>query len=273
MGIHVRTLDPWFVCQKRNASARLRLFCIPYAGGAANIYRKWTESLGAIVEVWAIEPPGRGSRLRETPFTTLHDLVQQLGPAFHPYLDKPFAFFGHSMGAIISFELARYLRRARLRDPLHLFVSGCRALQLPDPRPPTYDLPEAQFMEELRRLNGTPRDVLDHPEMMEFILPLLRADFALTQTYEYSDEPPLDCSITAFGGFQDEEINRAGVEAWQAQTSSAFSSYMLPGDHFFLDSSRAALLEVLARELESAVDGSTLVNPGMDSLKSAGPTS
>lgn len=273
MGIHVRTIEPWFVCQKRNPSARVRLFCIPYAGGAANIYRKWTESLGAIVEVWAIEPPGRGSRLRETPFTTLRDLVRHLGPAFHPYLDKPFAFFGHSMGAIISFELARYLRRARLRNPLHLFVSGCRALQLPDPRHPTYDLPEAEFMEELRRLNGTPGDVLDHPEMMEFILPLLRADFALTQTYEYSHEPPLECPITAFGGFQDDEINRASVEAWQVQTSSAFSSYMLPGDHFFLDSSRAALLEVLARQLGSAVNGSTLVDVGSDSLKSAGATS
>ncbi|MDX6385586.1 MAG: hypothetical protein QOK48_3159 [Blastocatellia bacterium] len=273
MGIHVRTLDPWFVCQKRNPSARVRLFCIPYAGGAANIYRKWSESLGEIVEVWAIEPPGRGSRLRETPFTTLPELVQNLGPAFRSYLDKPFAFFGHSMGAIISFELARYLRRARLRNPMHLFVSGCRALQLPDPRPPTYDLPEAQFMEELRRLNGTPGDVLDHPEMMEFILPLLRADFALAQTYEYSDEPPLDCPITAFGGFQDEEMNRASVEAWQAQTTCAFASYMLPGDHFFLDSSRAALLEVLARELGRTVNGSTPVDMGLASLKSAGATS
>jgi surfactin synthase thioesterase subunit len=250
----------------------MRLFCVPYAGGAANIYRRWTESLGAIVEVWAIELPGRGSRLRERPFTTLPDLVQNLGPAFRPYQDKPFAFFGHSMGAIISFELARYLRRERLRNPLHLFVSGCRALQLPDSRPPTYDLPEAEFMEELRRLNGTPGDVLDHPEMMEFILPLLRADFALTQTYEYTHEPPLDCPITAFGGFQDEEINRASVEAWQAQTTSVFSSYLLPGDHFFLDSSRTALLEVLARELGRTVDGSTLLDMGMDSLKSAEAT-
>lgn len=249
------TSDPWLICHRPNPGARLRLFCFPYAGGMANIYRKWPELLPRTVEVWAIQPPGRGSRFREPPFTRLPDLTEQLVPALRSYLTRPFAFFGHSMGTHIGFELARRLRRERLPGPLHLFVSGCRALQLKEDMPQTHLLPDAEFVAELRRLSGTPREVLEHPELMQLLLPLLRADFALTQIYQYQEEPPLDCPITAFGGWQDEEIDRASVEAWGKQTTAAFSSYMLPGDHFFLHTAERQLCEVIALKLERIVAG------------------
>lgn len=249
------TPDPWFLCQQPGPGARLRLFCFPYAGGTANIYRRWRERLPGTVEVCAVQPPGRGSRFREPPFIWLPDLIEQLLPVLLPRLTRPFAFFGHSMGARIGFELARRLRREGLPGPLHLFVSGCRALQLKEEVPQTHLLPDDEFVAELRRLSGTPREVLEHPELMQVLLPSLRADFALTHTYEYHDEPPLDCPITAFGGLQDEEVERASVGAWREQTTAAFSSYMLPGDHFFLHSAEGQLCEVLALKLGRIVAG------------------
>lgn len=176
-------------------------------------------------------------------------LVEAMTPALLHRLDKPFAFFGHSMGAIIGFEIARLLRRKHYPQPLHLFVSGRRAPQIPDPNPPTYDLPHLDFLRELRRLNGTPQEVLENPEMMALMLPILRADFTLTQTYSYSAEPPLDCSVSAFGGLQDNEVDPEYLEAWREQTTGSFSLQMFAGDHFFLNASQPQLLQALSREL------------------------
>ncbi len=182
----VSLTECWLRSPKPNPQASLRLFCFPYVGGGALIFRTWPNSLPATAEVCPVELPGRGTRLKETPFTRLLPLVQALAQALLPHLDKPFAFFGHSMGALISFELTRQLRRLYGLVPLHLFVSAHRAPQLPDPDPPIHTLPEAEFMEELRCLNGTPKEVLEQPELMELMLPILRADFALCETYIYA---------------------------------------------------------------------------------------
>jgi medium-chain acyl-[acyl-carrier-protein] hydrolase len=165
----------------------------------------------------------------------------------------PFAFFGHSMGAIICFELARYLRKQRLPVPLHLFASGCSAPQIPEEGPFDYDLPEPEFIEKLRVLNGTPKEVLEHQELMELMIPLLRADFALAQNYTYFPEPPLDCPITVFGGTQDIEIGQDRLEAWRKQTSCSFALHMLAGDHFFLHTSQSILLPLLTERLSGYV--------------------
>jgi medium-chain acyl-[acyl-carrier-protein] hydrolase len=240
---------PWLVRHRATAPSPLRLFCFPYAGGAAHIYRQWPQSLPASVEVCAVQPPGRGSRIREKPFSDIHSLVAAAAEALRPHMVPPFAFFGHSMGALVSFELARHLRRTGGAGPSHLFVSGSRAPQVPDTGPVIYDLPEAELVEELRRIRGTPAEVLEHAELLQLILPLLRADFSVTQTYRYEDEPPLDCPITVFGGLQDEEVARGSLDAWREQTTAAFSLRMLPGDHFFIHTSHGLLLESLAREL------------------------
>lgn len=195
-----------------------------------------------------VQLPGRGTRLREQPFTSFEPLIEALSEALLPYLRQPFAMFGHSMGATIAFEFARKLRRSSGPSPLRLFVSGRSAPTIPYRGLPTHTLPDAEFIEELRRLNGTPRGVIENAELMELMLPLLRADFGLIQTYVYKPEPPLLCPITAIGGVQDEEVSRSDIQEWREQTSS-FSLKMIAGDHFFVQTAGAVLLEFLSREL------------------------
>jgi medium-chain acyl-[acyl-carrier-protein] hydrolase len=153
------------------------------------------------------------------------------------------------MGGLVSFELARLLRKKYNKSPVHLFVSGYRAPQVPAQNPPIHDLPEPEFLEELRRLNGTPEAVLENTELMQLLLPAIRADFAVIETYAYTPESPLDCPITAFGGLQDREVRYDDLKAWQEQTNAAFSLHMLPGDHFFLQSAQPLLLQLLSQEL------------------------
>lgn len=239
----------WVTFPRPVPQAQLRLFCFPYAGGNSLIYRKWPTGLPARVELCAIQLPGHGNRLREEPFYRLTPLVSALATELLPYLDKPFAFFGHSMGALISFELARLLRREHGKGPEHLFVSGHRGPQIKNGGPPIFDMPQEGFIEKLRRLNGTPREVLEHPELIDLMTPILRADFAITETYEYLNEEPLDCLLTAFGGVGDIDVTRQHLEAWRVETRAAFSIRMFPGDHFFLNTAQPALLEALSREL------------------------
>src|ERR1700674_5350722 len=190
--------DSWFPFRKPDPDARLRLFCFPYAGAGALIFRSWSDALPSDVEVCPIQLPGRGTRLMERPFTQLTPLVEVLARALAPLLDMPFAFFGHSLGALVSFELALRIRREYGRHPVRLLVSAARAPQFPHRRSPIHALPEKEFLAELRRLNGTPGELLDHQELMEIMLPLLRADFAVYETYSYSNETPLNCPISAF---------------------------------------------------------------------------
>lgn len=249
------TFNSWVTCPKPNPQAKLRLFCFHYAGGGALSFRTWSDSLPLTVEVCPIELPGRGFRLMEPPFTRLEPLIQAIAHALLPCLDKPFAFFGHSMGGLVSFELAQILRKKYDLSPVHLFVSGRRAPQVPDPKPPIHALAEPAFLEELRRLNGTPEAVLENAELMQLLLPTLRADFAVIETYVYAPEPPLDCPITAFGGLQDREVSCDDLKAWQEQTNAAFSLQMLPGNHFFLHSAQPLLLQSLSRELHRIAGG------------------
>jgi medium-chain acyl-[acyl-carrier-protein] hydrolase len=227
----------------------LRLFCFPYAGGNSLIYRAWPFGLPENVEICAIQLPGHGNRLPEPLFNSLTPLVSALALQLLPYLNKPFAFFGHSMGGLISFELARLLRRECRQRPQHLFISGHRAPHTRDTEKRTFELPEAEFIEELRRLNGTPREVLDHPELISLMAPVLRADFTIAQTYEYLDEGPLDCDLTVYGGLRDIDVTREHLEAWRTYTSGNFNLRMFPGDHFFLHNSRPSLLQTMSLEL------------------------
>ncbi len=244
-------LDRWIPFRKPDPQTRLRLFCFPYAGAGALIFRKWSDALPRDIEVCPIQLPGRGTRLKEPPFTKLSSLIEALTRALDPLLDKPFAFFGHSLGALIGFELARQIRRQYGVHPVRLFASAGRAPQIPHRALPIHTLPDNQFLAELRRLNGTPRELLDHEELMEVMLPILRADFALYETYLYSTEPPLNCPISAFGGLQDRRVSASDLEAWRSQTSASFSLRMFPGDHFFLK--QPLLLQVLSQELQSGL--------------------
>ena len=213
------------------------------------IYRNWPKVVPDLIDVCPVDLPGRGRRIHEEPFKCVENLVEAAGDALLPYIDRPYALFGHSMGALISFQVARRYRKQGRQMPAHLFVSGCRAPHIPDPDPPTYNLPDAEFIEELRRLNGTPPDVLEHAELIQLMMPLLRADFEVCQTYRYEEESPLECPITAFGGLQDEDITKPQVEAWGTQTTVPLIARMIPGDHFFLNAQEPIIINVVARDL------------------------
>ncbi|HEX8092144.1 MAG TPA: thioesterase domain-containing protein, partial [Blastocatellia bacterium] len=178
-----KTVNKWVSFPKPRPKARLRLFCFPYAGGNTQIFRSWVNALPESVEACPIQLTGRAPRLMEKPFTRLLPLAHAIAEGMLPYCDKPFAMFGHSMGAMLSFEVARYLRSHSGAEPAQLFVAGRRAPHIPDTEPRTYNLPEPEFIEELRRINGTPQAVLDNEELMQLFLPVLRADFEVCQTY------------------------------------------------------------------------------------------
>ncbi len=242
-------MNQWVVKPRPNPGAIIRLFCLPYAGGGSQIFRTWPDKLPASVEICMVELPGRGVRLREPLFTRLRPLVEAIAQNLEKHLDRPFVFFGHSMGALLSYEIARYFRRHNIRRPAHLFVSGRGAPQIPGPEPPIHMLPESEFIGELRRFNGTPAEVLEHEELMGLMLPILRADFAICETYHYEPESPLDCPITSFGGLEDESVSVDRINAWREQTSSTFRAHLFPGDHFFLHTAQPLLLQTLSQGL------------------------
>ena len=249
---NTKTIKPWIYLSKKNNS-KLRLFCFSYAGGSASTFSSWANNIDSEVEICPIELPGHGCRIAEQPFDQLEPLVEEITNALLPYLEKPFALFGHSMGGLVSFELAHLLRKKFNLSPEHLFISGRRAPQIPDPRPPIHHLDKLKLINELGRLNGTPKAVLENAELMELFLPVLRADFTTIETYIYKSKPLLDCSITVLGGLQDDEVSCENLEAWQEQTNSNFSIQMFQGDHFFINSNRSTLLHFLHQELQKIV--------------------
>ena len=220
------TTSLWFVRLRPKIQASLRLYCFPHAGGGANTFYGWPASLPPTVEICAIQLPGRGSRIMEEPFTQMAPLVQALARELLPHLDKPFAFYGHSTGALVSFELARELRRQYGLEPVHLFAAGSVAPQIPDPHP-MHHLPDSELICELRRLGGLSKEILENSEVLQLLLPTIRADCAVSETYCYTKETPLSCPVSVFGGLQDSTVNRAQLENWRAETSASFSLLML----------------------------------------------
>jgi len=248
---HTRTTNPWisFSQNNSNSNSKLRLFCFSYAGGNASTFSSWSANITSEVEICPIELPGHGYRISEQPFDQLEPLIEELANALLPYLEKPFAFFGHSMGGLVSFELTHLLRKKFKLNPEHLYISGRRAPQLPPSKPPIHHLDKPEFINELNDLNGTPKAVLENAQLMELFLPVLRADFAAIENYVYAAKPLLDCPITVLGGLQDDEISNEDLDAWREQTNAHFSMHMFPGDHFFINSNRTTLLQFLNREL------------------------
>lgn len=244
--------EVWIGRPRPNPAARLRLFCFPYAGGGASVFSTWPRQLPEQVELCAIRLPGRETRLSERPFDRLTPLVQALATGIAPWLTKPFAFYGHSLGALVSFELARELRRRGAPQPHRLLVSGRRAPHLPGPAP-VYNLPDPEFLSWIRALGGTPEEVLREPELLAMFLPILRADVAVNEAEPFVAEPPLDCPISAFGGLEDERAQRAELEAWRELTRGPFTLEMFPGGHFFLRSARDLFLRSVAAHLDDVV--------------------
>lgn len=243
--------SPWLVKFRKVITPRLRLFCFAYAGGGASAFSGWTNYLPKTVEHIAIQLPGRESRIRDPLITNLDVLVQEICCALEPYLDTPFLFFGHSLGSLISFEVARKLREnAALGANLQsLIVSGCAAPQLRVCDSSTHNLPDDRFIEKIRTLNGTPQEIFDNKEILDLVLPMLRADFSIADHYQYRSASPFAIPIHVFHGEED-DINQEKLQGWKEQTTSRFSLTTFSGDHFFIHSQRLAILEVLNREID-----------------------
>ena len=241
-------MNGWISCPLPVPGARLRLFCLPPAGGGALLFHGWPGRIPG-VEVCLVHLPGREARRQERPFIHWEPLVQALAVGLEPWLDRPFAFFGHSMGALLSFELARWLRNAG-RMPEALVASGRNAPSRPSGLPRLSRLSDDALALWLRRLGGTPGEVLADPDLRAAILPVVRADMGVCESYAYRPDAPLPCALAAFGGEQDPHTDLQGLEAWRGESARGFAVRLFAGDHFFLRSAECEVLGALAQELE-----------------------
>jgi medium-chain acyl-[acyl-carrier-protein] hydrolase len=230
----------------------LRLFCFPYAGGGAHVFCNWQRHFPPDIDICLVHLPGRGKRIGERPFTRLTALVDKLADIVFQDTRGPFALYGHSMGALISFELARELRRRNRGAPQGLFLSGRRAPTASSREGPTFNLPHDEFVAKLKRFNHTSGQLLEEPELKALFLPLLRADFELVDSYTYYPEDPLPCPISVYGGLQDEFVSLDGLREWKQQTSSICETRLFAGDHFFIHNLANDFLNVLRRDVLAA---------------------
>jgi medium-chain acyl-[acyl-carrier-protein] hydrolase len=241
---------PWIDWRALSNSARFRVFCLPYAGGGVSVYRSWGKKLGPDIDICPVQLPGRESRHGETPFRDMGPLADAAYEALLPYLDTPFAFFGHSFGALIAFELAR--RTQQHTGLSRLFVSARRAPHLSEPRPPIAHLPNAAFAAAVQqRYGGIPQAVLDAQDLLDLLLPRLRADFEVLESYECGLDARVSCDVSVFGGQQD-VLSAQHLQAWQMHTTGDVDVRMLSGGHLYLESHRTELLRMIADDLTAA---------------------
>ncbi len=239
----------WFAGYRPRPEAKVRVLCFPHAGSSAAAFAQWQTKLPVEIEVCPIEYPGRGSRRSERPFVRVLPLVSAITTDLLRATEKPYAMFGHSMGALIAFELLRLVERNRCSAPVGLFVAGCRGPSLPPRRRPIYALPDDEFISEIKALRGTPDEILRNPEMMQLVLPVLRADMELADTYAYRAAAPSLCRLFTYGGSSDTETLPEELGAWALETDDGCVTRMYPGDHFFLRTSESAVLCNLATDL------------------------
>jgi medium-chain acyl-[acyl-carrier-protein] hydrolase len=243
----------WFESLSSAREKSLRVFCFPYAGGNTYVFRDWQRHFPPNIDLCLVHLPGRGKRIGEHLFTRIELLVQTIADLIMREPQPPYALFGHSMGALISFELAREFRRRGFTMPQRLFLSGRCAPTIPNERGPVFSLPDDAFIAEVKRLNGTPKEVLEHPDTRRLFLPVLRADLEIDDTYDYHPEEQLPCPITVYGGLQDQDISLESLRAWKQQTSGDYKLRTFPGDHFFIHNPEAGFVEAFQGDVLSTL--------------------
>lgn len=244
------TRSRWFIPFGNHPAPRLRLFCIPHAGGSASTYHAWREHVPAGVDLLAVQLPGRGARMGEPSLTSIERIAGGLAAALEAYQDGiPYVLFGHSMGALVGFELMRRVRRDGRSLPVRAFLSGYRAPQRADHRPWLHQQPDEELIANMKRLGGTPPEILDNPELLEIVLPALRADYTALETYGYRPEPPLPVPLVVLRGSDDPDVSAADLDAWREHTSARFEAAAFPGGHFYLDVQRAQVWQLLRTRL------------------------
>jgi medium-chain acyl-[acyl-carrier-protein] hydrolase len=229
----------------------LRLFCVPFAGVGPSAFRGWAQAVGQDVETFYVSLPGREARIREQPLSSVASMVDLIVEALRPWLDRPFALMGHSLGGLVAFETAHALRTRSLPAPVRLFVSAARAPQVPLGRPPLHGLGDVALMEAVnaRYAGSVPAPVLESPELVELLAPALRADLAALETYTYPSRPALECPISVFGGRDDRAVPMDVLEPWSSQTAGEFRIRTIEGGHLFLQSALTAVVGAIREDL------------------------
>jgi acyl transferase domain-containing protein/acyl carrier protein len=243
----------WFYTEP-NGWLKLRFFCLPYAGAGASIYQRWQESLASAAEVIPVQLPGREERSNEQPVREMAEMVRRLADALLSLPPAPFAVFGHSLGALISFELVRELRRRNAPLPERLILSGCGAPNGKRSLPQINGLPDEEFKRHLVNHFDTPRELIEDEIIWQAVMLTLRSDIALLETYRAEEEEPLDVPFSIFGSAEDKLATRESLLAWSKQTSVDFSLKLFRGGHLFLKSNQMEVLEAIRRELSSAME-------------------
>ncbi|WP_284416860.1 MULTISPECIES: alpha/beta fold hydrolase [unclassified Bradyrhizobium] len=247
---------------------RLRLFALPFAGGNAASFGEWSLKLPGWIAFSPVHLPGRERRIMEPAIDDADKLISQLVPAITPWLDRPYALFGHSMGAMLAYELAQALQERGLPRPELLIVSGHGAPNLPRRFPVISHLPDADFIAAVMELGGLPSVLLQEPELLALVLPALRADFRLCETYDWRSRPPLSCPILAIGGRSDRIAGLPELQSWQAMTSQPLRCEMFDGNHFFIHHAMPAVVALIARAVaERLRDAFTARGPTASELR------
>lgn len=254
MTVPVPSADAWLARPHTARRGGVPLLCLPNAGGSASLYFAWARLVPPKIELCPIQLPGRENRLREAPLDQMDAVVEPLAEALAGYLKGPFAIFGHSLGGLIGFELARTLRRRHGMQPAHLFISARRAPHLPRQFASIHALPDDLFLDELtRRYNGIPDLIRQDPEMLSLYLPILRADVKVFETHSWVEEEPLDCPISVFGGREDTSVPAKDLAAWAMHSTKPIEMKLFPGGHFYLQTARQELLAEISRSMAGVV--------------------
>lgn len=243
--------DKWFATIKQNPKAEIKMFCFPYGGGNASVFTGWPKFLPDFVELYAIQLPGRANRISESPIVNMNDLLTKLSLLLVRYIDRPYVFFGHSLGALIAFEISKRMEKVFGYQPEWLFLSAHSPPGL-ERKIKLYELSDDDFISEIRKKNGTPKEIFDNEELLSYVLPVLKSDYKLSETYSYNDLTKVNIPLHVFGGDYDLTVTEKILMLWKDfSTSNEFSFKSFPGDHFFLNKNQfeSKLLEEVSNKL------------------------
>ena len=244
----------WLVTPRPNPNALIKLFCFPYAGGNAATYLPWAKRLQQSVELTAIQPPGRSNRMFEQPLSNMPELIEELIKVIPERIDRPYVFFGHSLGSRVAFELMTQFAKRGITLPIHFIASGSKAPHIPAREQSIYHLSDKEFIRELRELQGTPEVILDNEELMELCLPLLRADFEIAETHIYKEKISFNFTASVFGGTDDVDISESDLLAWGSFFSQPLITQCFHGNHFFIESNIEPVLNSINHILINLIE-------------------